>query len=1511
MKTNLHSPLIKMLLLCFYLSIIVLSANYLKAQACNPVTDPNAYGSGSWIGHVYDHTGVGNPVTSPFATYKGYTTELEAFDRNWGTGKPDCANGNDNFAVRYRMNQTFAPGNYTFTIGGDDGVRLSIDGGNSWILSDWSDHGNRSVSVRVPMSGNYNMVLEYYEKGGDARVSFSYSKIITTDYSMPNANTMSIITACAGNLYDSGGFGGNYLDSENRSVIIKPSVVGNLVRVSSSITAEGGHDYLTIYDGEGTGGTILWGGSAHGSGTACTPFSVPTITSTTGSLTVRFYSDGSINCSGFNLAISCIAPVACVTPSSPTALNLTLAGTVVNGSFTPPATAPTGYVIARSTSNVIPNPGNGNNYTTGTTVAGYYIVRGTDTPSTVTTFTDTPGIGLFYYYVFSFNAGCTGAPFYSTGITNSLNTCKPTSTTNTRYIRNVQFVGTLNPDTTNSTTYSAGGYVDYTSLPNKAKQIQDGVINVNVTVGVTSGKNLSTVKAWIDWNKDGVFDTTEKIYDTSSIGVLAGNVVFGFVVPTTAVRNIYTIRIRVSTDGTAFGPCGNTSDGETEDYGFNVIDNCAAKITNVTAAQQCGPGPVTLTATGNGSTDGYEWFTNEFGNPIAGENSNTYTTISLPVGTYTYYVTAKNGTVCTSPLRTPIKITVRPTPAIVLTPTEPDICGAVTSLKLNSAGDKQQVTVLEDQFENTGANPLKFVNVIAGNPNANGVWQLRNTPFIPASPEYNILNPAISSGFNGGKFANIVTDVRQNTNILNHWVTINPLITTNVTGLKMDYDLYYFPEENDVTRNYLKVQYSLDGSTNWTDLITYSTNVGVPSRFSSQSINLPASCENITTLKIRFSLLAFGATNEWLANIGAIDNVRIYGEKDLPTNLLWSGDTGVIFPFTSCSGSLPSGGTPNVCIKLSDTDLKTKSQFTVTASALLSNGCYATGTIVINNNTKIWDATSSTDWNSSNWQPADSKIPPIANKCVIIRTPVILNTGAEGFAKNVKIEVGGKLTIKKDQSLTVTDAFIKDGAVPAGDVVIESDGNLIQVNEGININSGDLTAKRNVTLSAGRQQYNYLISPLEGQSLSSIYKDAAGNPVTVPSVLYHNEANNKFYNSSGSYIKGRGLAVKEPTAASFATGSMGATFTGKPTNGAFPYTILNSNTGDVNRGYNLIGNPYPSNIDLVKFYTLNGGATGNLSGTAYFWDSRANTKTTQEGDLYGGQSYGQLNMFNGTGTAGTGDIITVPTRIPTKWVKTGQAFMVKSKAASAVINFNNTIRTNLKGATDFFGKEAVKTEMPMNRYWLNMITPQTIASNIAVVYFADGNNGFAEDDSRTMGGSDVVYSIVENEKVSINGRSNFINTDIIPLGTQHFASGNYTLALGAKEGIFESAQSIYLKDTQIGTLTNLTEGNYTFAANAGESTGRFEIVYLPETVLATDGAVKENIAVYRDGNDFVVKAQNKKITNLEVYDTAGRLMLQLKPNVLKATIPAEQMINGVYILKIDQKGQITTKKIIR
>jgi hypothetical protein len=147
---------------------------------CTGTGDTTAYGSNNvWDGFIYQGMN--------FNMYKGMVTEGTStnptFDENFGTSGSapityttnSCSIQTAQFSARYRLKQTLTAAKYVFTVGGDDGYRFSIDGGNTWVINNWSDHAYASSSYTVTLNGTYNMVLEFYQDGGNQRVTFSMS----------------------------------------------------------------------------------------------------------------------------------------------------------------------------------------------------------------------------------------------------------------------------------------------------------------------------------------------------------------------------------------------------------------------------------------------------------------------------------------------------------------------------------------------------------------------------------------------------------------------------------------------------------------------------------------------------------------------------------------------------------------------------------------------------------------------------------------------------------------------------------------------------------------------------------------------------------------------------------------------------------------------------------------------------------------------------------------------------------------------------------------------------------------------------------------------------------------------------------------------------------------------------------------------------------------------------------------------------------------------------------------
>lgn len=566
--------------------------------------------------------------------------------------------------------------------------------------------------------------------------------------------------------------------------------------------------------------------------------------------------------------------------------------------------------------------------------------------------------------------------------------------------------------------------------------------------------------------------------------------------------------------------------------------------------------------------------------------------------------------------------------------------------------------------------------------------------------------------------------------------------------------------------------------------------------------------------------------------------------------------------------------------------------------------------VTLHRSDKTFTATLDNNWeNADNW--AFSGIPNSSNCVFVNNSKSLLVNTPFAVAKTIHVANNSSINITAGNALTVTNSITNLGS--GSNFVVQNDANLVQINETA-INTGNITVQRESPMK--QNDYTYWSSPVTGQNLHGFSSGTS----TTRFYEYH-EFDDMFYNPTETEFKpGKGYAIMAPSAFTPASQIFSGSFAGVPNNGTngtlqFPLK-LTTGPGYSDKGYNMIGNPYPSNIDFEELFTINGGSltdptsTGGLIyNTAYFWtnvDPNRQGSTNGNGSGYSGNAYA---IYNGTGGVSSTTPAGAPNggAVPTQFIKVGQGFIVKAKKVGDLI-FSNTIRTTAD--THFFSKGISSGK---DRYWLKLTAPALDVNTILIGYVAGATNNFEWDyDAPLLSvGSDSFYSILNDEKLGIQGRTYPLNPqDIVNLGTKHFDGGTYTISLGDREGVFAGDQIIYLKDKQTGTVTDLTQGSYSFTASIGESSTRFEIIYKPETVLITDGLSKDGLIVYRDGNDFVVKSQSEKITAIEVYDALGRIIFTINSNSLLGIVPGDKLLKGMYILKINQSGQVTTKKII-
>jgi hypothetical protein len=95
---------------------------------------------------------------------------------NWGSGAPAAGIGADHFSARWtgQVEPLFTQ-TYTFFTVSDDGVRLWVNG--QLLINNWTDHGatENSGTIALTAGQKVDLRLEFYENGGAATVTLSWS----------------------------------------------------------------------------------------------------------------------------------------------------------------------------------------------------------------------------------------------------------------------------------------------------------------------------------------------------------------------------------------------------------------------------------------------------------------------------------------------------------------------------------------------------------------------------------------------------------------------------------------------------------------------------------------------------------------------------------------------------------------------------------------------------------------------------------------------------------------------------------------------------------------------------------------------------------------------------------------------------------------------------------------------------------------------------------------------------------------------------------------------------------------------------------------------------------------------------------------------------------------------------------------------------------------------------------------------------------------------------------------
>lgn len=134
----------------------------------SPTASASGYSCSNWQANYWNNRDLqGNPTVMRCD---------EGINFDWHGLSPDPSINTDNFSARWIRTYQFAAGTYRFKATMDDGMRVYLDG--KAIIDDWQEGNLRTNEVDINLAaGPHKMVVEYFEKGGNAVAGFTWEPL--------------------------------------------------------------------------------------------------------------------------------------------------------------------------------------------------------------------------------------------------------------------------------------------------------------------------------------------------------------------------------------------------------------------------------------------------------------------------------------------------------------------------------------------------------------------------------------------------------------------------------------------------------------------------------------------------------------------------------------------------------------------------------------------------------------------------------------------------------------------------------------------------------------------------------------------------------------------------------------------------------------------------------------------------------------------------------------------------------------------------------------------------------------------------------------------------------------------------------------------------------------------------------------------------------------------------------------------------------------------------------------
>jgi len=580
----------------------------------------------------------------------------------------------------------------------------------------------------------------------------------------------------------------------------------------------------------------------------------------------------------------------------------------------------------------------------------------------------------------------------------------------------------------------------------------------------------------------------------------------------------------------------------------------------------------------------------------------------------------------------------------------------------------------------------------------------------------------------------------------------------------------------------------------------------------------------------------------------------------------------------------------------------------ITSSATTTiegDGSYYVGGNWVNNGTFL-PGTSTVTFNGAGVQTISGTSLTTFNNLII-----------DGASAGTTIAAGARVTVSGS-------TFNTNGKLTIDSDAPDNNGSLIY--NGSGTPSGNVTYNRMLRPDANYGDRHFFSSPVYGQTLSG-FTAANGSRIVNDGTFYqiweYQETDGSWpIVSAGNFVSGKGYNVDQ-TAASNGLLS----FTGTVVNSASIQTTSPYKEGYTDRstpeaygvnntgadiwapgrswvlygggGWNLLGNPFTSAMDVTAFVSANSAPLNKFDPhyqALYVYDGRTNEYKYAATEIPG-PIYDESGFFGEN-------------------IQAGQGFFVLALYNNLVFNFTPAMQVHNSGVTLL---KSAATEEAWPGLQLKVMHGEKESATV-IVFNENMTTGLDPgfDVGQMSTGPDVeIYTSMVLKDNSVNFARQALpladcDRNIIPVGIDSEKGGEVIFsALAVPLDNFK----FWLEDRKTGIFTDLNVNTYTVSLPAQTyGTGRFFIYASANTPTGIDSPAvdhSQDIRIWNSGDNVIIKGDVSERAICEVYDMQGQkvMMTNLTGGELNI-VDLVSVSRGVFLVRVVDGMKVYTRKIV-